>query len=143
MKNTIRYKVVNLLFIIAMGISFNTYSEDKTESGHNEHTVFEMRTYTTFDGKLPALNARFQNHTLALFEKHGMHNIGYWLPTDKPNTLIYIVSHASKAAAADSWKNFIADPKWKAAYADSIRDGKLVSNIESVFMNATNYSAIH
>ncbi|WP_415926376.1 NIPSNAP family protein [Ningiella sp. W23] len=104
--------------------------------------VFEMRTYTTYDGKLDALDARFRDHTTALFEKHGMKNIGYWIPTDQANTLIYVLSHKSREAAGESWKAFINDPQWKAAYQASIADGKLVSNIDSVFMNATDYSDI-
>ena len=55
--------------------------------------LYELRTYYTPEGKLDALNARFRNHTLALFEKHGMKNIMYWVPVDKPNTLIYVIAH--------------------------------------------------
>lgn len=123
--------------------AFEASNNQDASSHNNEQAVFEMRTYTSFDGKLSALNARFQNHTLALFKKHNIHSIGYWVPTDKPNTLVYIVSHKSRVAAAASWKSFIADPQWKAAYADSIKDGRLVSNIDSIFMTATEYSAIN
>lgn len=68
--------------------------------------VFELRTYTTNDGKLDDLHARFREHTMVLFEKHGMHNVGYWVPDDQPNTLIYLISHASLEAAEDSWQAF-------------------------------------
>ena len=65
--------------------------------------VFEMRTYTTHPGKLDALNARFRNHTTKIFEKHGMENIGYWVPVENPdNKLIYIIAHQSREAAAKS-----------------------------------------
>jgi len=105
--------------------------------------VFELRTYTTNPGKLPALHARFRNHTMKLFEKHGMKNVGYWTPTDEKlaeNTLIYIVSHASKEEAQKSWKAFIDDPEWKAAYQESIKDGKLVKKVDSVYMTPTDFS---
>jgi hypothetical protein len=110
-----------------------------------ESRVFELRTYTTNSGKLPALHARFRDHTMKLFEKHGMKNVGYWTPTDKKladNTLIYIVSHASRDAAKKSWQGFINDPAWKVAYAESIADGKLVNKIESVYMTPTDFSPI-
>lgn len=143
MKHTLRKYLRNLALFVLVCLSFNVQSSYSAISDQEAQKVFEMRTYTTFDGKLPELNARFKNHTLALFKKHDMDSIGYWVPTDKPNTLIYIVSHKSKNAAAESWKNFIADPQWRAAYADSIKNGKLVSNIESIFMTATDYSLIN
>lgn len=128
------YWLFTLLMLSVFGVNAHAHK--------HEETVFEMRTYTTQDGKLDALQARFRDHTLALFEKHGMTNVGYWTPTDKPNTLIYIVSHASREQAKKSWQNFINDPQWKKAYAASILNGKIVSNIESVFMLPTDYSPI-
>jgi len=102
--------------------------------------VYELRTYTTNEGKLNDLQTRFRDHTLELFEKHGMKSIGYWIPTDKPETLTYLLLHNSKAAAELSWAAFIADPVWLKVYADSIANGRLVSNIDSTFMAATDYS---
>ena len=114
--------------------------------GENQKTaplVYELRTYTTEPGRLPALNARFKNHTLRLFEKHGMKNVMYWVPTDdklKDNTLIYIISHASLDAAKKSWDDFRNDPEWKSAREESEKDGKIVSKAESVYMVPTDYS---
>src|SRR5687767_15302318 len=68
--------------------------------------VYELRTYTAAEGKLAALHARFRDHTLKLFKKHGMVNVAYWSPSDDPlkkDTLIYVVKHASREAAAQSW----------------------------------------
>ena len=107
--------------------------------------VFEIRTYTTHEGRLEALKKRFREHTTRLFEKHGMKNIGYWVPTDPPqngNTLIYILEHSSREAAKKSWDGFRADPDWKRAAAESEKDGKIVSKVESVYMTATDFSAI-
>ena len=105
---------------------------------------FEMRTYYAAPGKLEALNARFRDHTCALFKKHGMEIVGFWLPTDKDkgsdNTLIYILAHKSREAAKKSWAAFVADPDWKKAQKESEADGKLVTKADSVFMNATDYS---
>lgn len=107
--------------------------------------LFELRTYTTHPGKLPALHARFRDHTMKLFAKHGMKNIAYWTPTDEKlakNTLVYVVSHANADAAKKSWKGFGSDPAWQAAYKASIEDGKLVKHIERVYMTPTDFSPL-
>lgn len=102
--------------------------------------LYELRTYHTNDGKLEALHERFRNHTMDLFEKHGMKNIAYWAPVDQPNTLIYIVAHKDRDAAATSWQAFVADPEWQKVYQASIAEGALVNKIDSVFMTKTDYS---
>ncbi len=111
-----------------------------------EGRVFEIRTYTTHPGKLDALNARFRDHTLAIFKKHGMENVGYWVPTDKESgageKLVYILAHKSREAAAASWKAFGADPAWRSARAESEKNGPLTTKIESVFLTATDYSPL-
>ncbi len=110
-----------------------------------DRRIFELRAYTALPGRLEALNARFRNHTTKLFEKHGMTNVGYWIPTDAPrseNTLIYILAHKSREAAEASWKAFRVDPDWKNAQAESEKDGKIVEKVESVFLRATPYSGI-
>jgi NIPSNAP len=104
--------------------------------------VFELRTYTSTDGKLDNLVARFRDHTLKLFEKHGMQNIGYWISTDKPNTLIYIVAHKSSDAAKASWDAFRKDPVWIKARDASEAEGKIVAKVESVFMKSVDFSKI-
>ena len=108
--------------------------------GQDDGVVYELRTYTTNKGKLNALHNRFRDHTMALFVKHGMQNVGYWVPADKTNTLIYLIAHKSQSAAGESWKAFVADPAWQKVYAESIAEGALVNNIESVFMHPTDYS---
>lgn len=106
--------------------------------------VYELRTYTTEEGKLDALNARFRDHTVKLFKKHGIESVGYWVPTDgekSKNTLIYVLKHKSREAAAASFKAFAADPEWKKAAKESQKDGKILAKKpESVFMETTDYS---
>ena len=105
--------------------------------------VYELRTYTALPGRLDALNARFRDHTLKLFEKHGMRNEMYCIPTDsalRENTLIYVVSHESEEAAKKSWAAFRADPEWIKARDASEKDGKIVEKVVSLFMTATDYS---
>lgn len=107
-----------------------------------DNRVFEMRTYYTVDGRLPALLARFRDHTVKLFEKHGMTNVGYWVPQDKPNVLVYILAYPDKAAAKKSWDAFRADPVWVKARTDSEASGKIVDKVESVFMDPADFSKI-
>jgi hypothetical protein len=107
--------------------------------------VYELRTYTAPDGKLGDLNKRFREHTMRIFQRHGMTNVGYWTPQDAPlsqNTLIYIISHASREAAKKSWDDFRNDPEWKKVSTESQLNGPIVSKVESVFMTATDYSPI-
>jgi len=111
--------------------------------GAQSGVVYELRTYTSPAGKLGELQTRFRDHTLRIFERHGMKNIGYWVPADAPlseNTLIYILEHESRDAAKKSWDDFRVDPDWQKAYEESQRDGRLASNVESVFMTATDFS---
>ena len=108
--------------------------------------VFELRTYTAPEGKLDALNARFRDHTLALFKKHGITNIGYWTPQDAPtsqNTLVYLIAHQSREAAKKSWAAFQADPDWQKARTASEVNGPLTvrpGGVMSVFLTPTDYS---
>ena len=105
--------------------------------------VFELRTYTAPDGKLGDLHRRFREHTLRIFEKHGMTNIGYWMPQDAPmsqNTMIYLLAHPSREAAQKNWKEFASDPEWKKVASESQVNGPLTTKIESVFLDPTDYS---
>jgi hypothetical protein len=105
--------------------------------------VYELRTYTTHPGKLEALHHRFRNHTMKLFEKHGMTNLMYWVPQDEPlksNTLIYVLKHKSRQAAEASWKAFREDPVWLKVKAESEAAGPIVQKVESVFMDIVPYS---
>jgi hypothetical protein len=115
------------------------------ETTAKSEKVFELRIYHANEGKLDDLNARFRDHTTKLFAKHGIENIGYWVPTDgeaAKNTLYYIVAHPSREAAKENWKAFINDPDWKAAAKKSEENGKLVGKLESVYMKPVDYSPI-
>lgn len=107
--------------------------------------VFEVRTYTTHAGRLDALHGRFRRHTMRLFEKHGMTNVAYWTPDDRAlaeTTLVYVLAHSSRDAAKRSWNAFRQDPEWVKVKAESEADGPIVSRVESVFGEATDYSPL-
>lgn len=110
----------------------------------NDSTVFELRVYTAPPGKMPDLLKRFENHTTRIFERHGMVNIGYWLPIEQKDgdKIYYILKHKSRAAAAASWKAFGADPEWIKVSTESEANGPIVSGVESTFLTATDFSAI-
>lgn len=107
-----------------------------------ESRLYEIRIYYAAPGKLDALHARFRNHTLKLFEKHGMTNHLNTVPKgDNPERkLVYLISHKNMEARNASFKNFIADPEWQKAYKESEKDGKLVDKIVEIFLTATDYS---
>lgn len=103
--------------------------------------LYELRTYYAMPGKLEALNARFRNHTCKLFEKHGMVNLGYWVPIEnKDQKLIYVIAHADRAARDASFKAFGNDPEWKKVQKETTANGEIVQKVESILMSATDYS---
>lgn len=133
--------LVTILLFLMTGCSGADGSE--AQSSESGTVIYELRTYTTHEGRLDDLHSRFENHTMALFEKHGMTNITYWQPQNpelKDNTLIYLLSHESREAAEQSWEAFSADEEWRAAYEASRSDGPIVQRVESVFMKKTPYS---
>src|SRR5437588_7698451 len=114
-----------LCALIALFLSVARSSAEDTR-------LFELRTCYAAPGKLDALNARFRNHTTKLFEKHGMTNVGYFVPVgdNKDNKLVYFLSYPTKEDREKSWKGFVADPDWQKAYKESEKDGKLVAKVE-------------
>ena len=134
-------KALTVAALIAAAFLVGRVSAQQEEK--EKTRVFEIRTYTTLPGRLDALNARFRDHTLRLFEKHGITNVGYWVPTDEPksqNTLVYVLAHDSREAAKASFESFGKDPEWQKAREASEADGKIVEKIESVFVAPTDYS---
>ena len=122
----------------------NTISvNEEASAGAETEQVFELRTYTAAEGKFDDLLARFRDHTLRIFEKHGMTNLGYWTPQDEPlsaNTLIYVLAHPSREEAEQSWRDFSSDPEWQSVAEESQRDGRLIAGLERVFLDPTDFS---
>jgi hypothetical protein len=106
--------------------------------------LYELRVYHPHPGKLDALNARFREHTLKLFEKHGMRNVAYWIEAPNEQSpdgkVIYVLAFPSREAREASWKAFVADPEWQAVQSASEADGKLVAKVDSTFMSLADYS---
>ena len=123
---------------MAMMISLaSAFAEDKAP----DPRLFELRTYHAMPGKLDNLLTRFRDHTTRLFEKHGMTNVGYWVPVEnKDATLVYLLSYPDRPARDLAWKGFLADEEWRSAAAASEKDGKLVSRIDQLFLSSTDFS---
>jgi hypothetical protein len=122
---------------------FAASQPDNDEPMPASTTVYELRVYHTFPGKLPDLLTRFREHTVKLFEKHGIKNVVYWTPVDEPaksSTLVYVIQHPSHEAAAANWKAFQEDPEWVSVRDKSEANGKLVEKIESTYLSLTDFS---
>jgi hypothetical protein len=107
--------------------------------------VFELRVYHTYEGKLDDLLARFRDHTMTIFKRHGIESVAYWMPMDEPlagKTLFYVLRHPSREAATANWAAFSADPEWKQVSAASQVNGKLVEKTESTFLKLTDFSPL-
>ncbi|HTC36623.1 MAG TPA: NIPSNAP family protein [Bryobacteraceae bacterium] len=127
----------------AIGVGFQIGRSTTARAASNH--VFEIRTYTAEPGKLEALQARFRDHTVDIFNKHGMTSVGYFAPSDDPlskNTLIYILEFPSRDAAKKSWDAFRNDPEWQKVQKESEANGKLVTKVDSVFAEPTDFSPL-
>jgi hypothetical protein len=111
--------------------------------GASDTVVYELRVYHAIEGRLDDLLRRFRDHTVTLFTRHGLKSVAYWTPTDEPlkgRTLVYILEHPSRAAAAANWKSFQADPEWVKVKGESEAKGQLVEKIDSTYMTMTDFS---
>ncbi|MBO0721280.1 MAG: NIPSNAP family protein [Blastocatellia bacterium] len=151
------FLVTTILSIISTGVSAQSAKPAQpagpapltpapSPSLAKDSRCFEIRTYTASPGKLEELHARFRNHTLKIFKKHGMKVVGFWGPVDKEkgseNKLVYILAFPSREAREKAWKDFNDDPEWKTVKTESEKNGKIVDNVESVILQATDYSPV-
>jgi hypothetical protein len=106
--------------------------------------IYELRIYRVHPGRMRALQARFRDHTLRLFDKHGIESIGYWtMPIGgRSDELWYIVRYPSYDARDASWAAFLADPEWQAVAAASEEDGAIVHHIETRILTPTDFSPL-
>jgi hypothetical protein len=147
MRNMLRLAVIGTMMAVTVVSAVVARSQEEKEA---KTRVFELRIYTPAPGKMAALQARFRDHTVKLFEKHGIKNIGYWVTTDPQMTegkldepkLIYLLAHKSRDAAKESYKAFGSDPEWNAARTESEKDGRLAAKVESIYLAPTDFSAI-
>jgi hypothetical protein len=121
----------------------STASGLEAQSAGPSDVVYELRIYHTYEGKLEPLLKRFREQETKIFERLGMHGVGYWTPDDEPlkgRTLVYMLKHKSRAAAAESWAKFGKDPEWVKLKAESEANGALVEKHDITFMTLTDFS---
>lgn len=134
-------KLLVVILITTLALTVSTRAAEEPP-----HGLYELRIYTTNPGRLDALNARFRDHTMRLFEKHGMTNIGYFEPINeadgKGTKLIYLLGFPDMEARNASFKSFGADPEWKKAREASEEGGKILvpKGVKSIFLTPTDYS---
>lgn len=141
MNKTSKALAVSLLSLI-LGLGTGIYA---SSSAAQDNKVYELRTYTATPGNLDNLHARFRDHTIRIFENHGMKIVGFWSPLsedDADDTLIYVLEHASQEAANASWQAFGQDPEWKSVSEASNANGPILAGVERRYMSATDYSPI-
>ena len=127
----------------AMMTSAETTGRANSGQGARAGTVYELRVYHVAPGKLGELLARFRDHTIGLFGRHGMKLVAFWTPVDEPlknEMLIYILEHPSREAATTNWKAFQDDPEWKSVKEKSEANGKLVEKVDPTYMELTDFS---
>ena len=106
--------------------------------------LYEYRVYETLPGRLPNINARFRDHTMKIFEKHGIKNIGYFTADvgDFSDRLIYIIAFEDAAHRERAWEAFRNDPEWQKVRAESEADGLIVSRVFNTTLTPTDYSPL-
>lgn len=132
-------------FLFAMAF-LSIAAAPRSAEAQQTDRVFELRTYTAVEGKLDAVIARFRDVTMELLAEYGAESVGYWTPLDpelSDNTLIYMLAHPSREAAAANWQAFFQDPRWIEARAKSEADGPILERVQSVFVEPTDFSPLH
>jgi len=106
--------------------------------------IYELRIYRTMPGKMPALLSRFQNHTLKIWEKHGIKQAGFFttLIGESNQELTYMLAWESLADREKKWTAFQSDPDWISARAKTEEDGQIVGNIVNQLLVPTAFSAM-
>jgi|TARA_B110000240_G_C13385561_1_gene404504 hypothetical protein len=136
-------KKISITLAIVCAFSAGMVLQYQQNSYAQEKKVYELRTYTTAPGRLPALLNRFGGGEVDLFVKHGMTSVGYWVPDDgelSESTLVYMVAHSDRKAAVSSWSAFSDDPVWHEMRDKSREDGPIVTNVVNQFLDPTNFS---
>lgn len=135
---TVCFSLLSLLICLGAGLF-------EVSSAQEDGKVYELRIYTATPGNLDNLQARFRDHTIRIFNNHGMKIVGFWTPTSEEeadDTLIYVLEHASQEAANASWLAFGQDPEWKSVSDASNANGPILAGVERRYMKATDYSPL-
>ena len=106
--------------------------------------IYELRIYTCLSGRMPALQKRFEEHTLTIWKRFGIRQVGFWTTVLGPdnNDLTYLLAWDSLAERERIWDAFMVDPEWVKARTESERDGPIVATIASSILKPTKFSEL-
>jgi hypothetical protein len=105
--------------------------------------IYEIRSYDVVPGRMPAMHARFKNHTVGLFQRHGIEVLGFWeAMIGTTNLLHYLCRFEDLAHRERAWAAFGADPEWLRVRAESEKDGPIVARIRNEIWRPSPYSAM-
>jgi hypothetical protein len=131
------------LIAFATGSLITGYLSHVREVRAENVRVYELNIYHAVPGKVPKLEARFEDAS-KLLAAHHLNVLGYWVPNDDPafaNTFVYLLVHPSREEAEKNWGAFHADPAFQ-KYRQAENAEKLIEHVDSTYMRATNYSAM-
>lgn len=106
--------------------------------------IYEYRRYEVSPGKMKDLHKRFKEHTIKLFEKHGLNVVAFFSPMigEATNCLVYILKFENLAAREKAWTEFLADKEWQKVFEESNKNGQIVVKVENKIFSPTEYSPI-
>ena len=106
--------------------------------------IHELRVYHCLPGRLPALLNRFETVTLALWQRHGIRQAGFWttLIGQSNQELTYLLAWDSLTERETKWTAFQTDPEWLTKRAETEQSGQIVANITSQLLTPTSFSAV-
>src|SRR5438874_13599056 len=111
---------------------------------NNAVGFYELRIYTAQPGKRDALAARFASRTAAIYARHGITNVGYWIPQESDaalgisaaNTFIYMRGYPSREERDKRLKAAHDEPEFAEVVTKQERnpDTKLIENVHNIDM---------
>jgi hypothetical protein len=107
--------------------------------------IHELRVYHALPGRLPALLARFRDHTTKIWDRLGIRPVGFWttmVGESESNALTYLLAWESLAEREAKWAAFKADPEWNRVRAESEKDGPINANITNQLLAPTDFSRL-
>ena len=93
--------------------------------------IYELRIYHMHPGRLPNICARFADHTLALFARHGIEVTDFWVDAAGQEKIYYVCAFTDAAAQKAAWSAFRDDSDWISARNESELSGPIVERVES------------
>jgi heme-degrading monooxygenase HmoA len=101
--------------------------------------IYELREYVATPGAAERLNARFADHTLGLFERHGLEVLGVWTDPADDDRIVYLLRFDDEKARDEAWAAFKNDPEWQAVKAASETAGPLLAEQHTRPLHAAPY----